>query len=81
MPAPRPQKEPQNEHVNVTLSLDAQVYQTFLQKAEKAGIEIEPFLSSTLSIVLGCRVFNETSACTPQVAVVVHSLGETKKLL
>lgn len=56
-----------NEPVAITLQLDAQVYQFFLQKANRAGIEIEPYLSSTLSVVLGCRVFNETNACSSQI--------------
>ena len=56
----------QDEKVSVTLKLDAKVYESFLQKAQKAGVEIEPYLSSTLSIVLGCRVFNTNYACSPQ---------------
>lgn len=54
-----------NEQIAVTLRLDPEVYQSFLQKAAKAGIEIEPYLSSTLSVVLGCRMFNETPTCSP----------------
>lgn len=54
--------------VAVTLQLDADVYQSFLSKAEKAGVDLESYLSRTLSIVLGCRVFNETIVCSPQIA-------------
>lgn len=53
--------------VAVTLHLDARVYESFLQKAKKAGVGIESYLGSTLSIVLGCRVFNETLVCSPQI--------------
>jgi len=52
--------------VPVTLMLDAKVYEFFLQKAQKAGVEIESYLRSTLSIVLGCKAFNNTYACSPQ---------------
>jgi hypothetical protein len=62
------QEDSQDEKVSVTLKLDAKVYESFLQKAQKAGVEIEPYLSGTLSIVLGCRVFNTTYACSPQLA-------------
>jgi len=65
--------------VEVTLRLDATVYQSFRQKAQKAGVDIEPFLSSTLAIVLGCRVFNENYACSPQLAGAARLLGDTKK--
>lgn len=67
---PETQNAPSDEQVSITLNLDAKVYESFRQKAQKAGIELEPFLSSTLSIVLGCRVFNETHACSPQLSVV-----------
>ena len=60
------QNDNQNEAVSVTLALDKNVYEFFSQKAQKAGIEIEPYLSSTLSIVLGCKAFNATYACSPQ---------------
>lgn len=60
------QNDGQGEKVSVTLRLDPKVYESFLQKAQKAGVEIEPYLSSTLSIVLGCRVFNTNYACSPQ---------------
>jgi hypothetical protein len=65
--------------VEVTLKLDASVYQSFLQKAQKAGVDIEPFLSSTLAIVLGCRVFNENYACSQQLAGAARLLSDTKK--
>lgn len=55
-----------SEKVALTLQLDAKVYEAFLRKAQQAGVEIEPFLSSTLTIVLGCRVFNE-HYCSPAV--------------
>jgi len=48
-------------------------YQAFLQKANKAGIEVEPYLTRTLSIVLGCRVFNETGNCAPLIPVMTRS--------
>lgn len=44
--------------VAVTLKLEPQVYDFFLQKAGKSGLEIETYLNKTLSIVLGCRAFN-----------------------
>lgn len=53
--------------VALTLELDANVYEAFLRKAKQAEMEIEPFLSNTLTIVLGCRVFNEHYACSPAV--------------
>lgn len=56
-----------DETVAVTLHLEPRVYQSFLQKAQKAGVGIESYLGSTLAIVLGCRVFNETLACSPQI--------------
>lgn len=68
MPDAQSQNATRSEQVAVTLQLDAQVYQFFLQKARRAGIEIEPYLSSTLSVVLGCRVFNETNACSSQIS-------------
>ena len=69
----------QDDTVKVTLQLDPKIYQAFLQKAEKAGVGIEPFLSSTLSIVLGCRVFNETHACSPRIAVVKRPPDDAQK--
>jgi len=56
----------QSGQVAVTLKLDAKVYEFFLHKAQKAGVEIEPYLCSTLSIVLGCRAFNQKNVCSPQ---------------
>lgn len=47
-----------NGQVAVTLKLDPQVYDFFLEKAGKAGLDVESYLSKTLSIVLGCRAFN-----------------------
>ena len=79
MPDTQAQNDIQGEQVAVTIKLDAQVYQFFLQKANKAGVEIEPYLSSTLSIVLGCRVFNETHACSPQIIGVASAPGDAKK--
>jgi hypothetical protein len=69
-----------DEKISVTLKLDAKVYESFLQKAQKAGVEIEPYLSSTLSIVLGCRVFNTTYACSPQL-VVAASAPDCQKVM
>jgi len=81
MPTAQPHNDSQDEQVAVTLKLDPKVYASFLQKAIKAGVDIEPYLSSTLSIVLGCRVFNETHACSPQLSVVARaSSDEAKKL-
>lgn len=60
------QNDNHDDKVSVMLKLDANVYEFFLQKAQKAGVEIEPYLSSTLSIVLGCKVFNNSSTCSPQ---------------
>jgi len=79
MPDAQAQNDIQDEQVAVTLMLDAQVYQFFLQKANRAGSEIEPYLSKTLGIVLGCRVFNETHACSPQISGITPSRGESKK--
>ena len=59
-------KDSEDGTVPVTLILDAKVYEFFLQKAQKAGVEIESYLRSTLSIVLGCKAFNNTYACSPQ---------------
>lgn len=59
------QNDSPNETVAVTLTLDAKVYEFFRQKAQTAGVEIEPYLSSTLSIVLGCKAFANTYACSP----------------
>lgn len=58
-------EEQKPEQVSVTLQIDAKVYEAFLRKAKQADMEIEPFLSSTLTIVLGCRVFNEQYSCSP----------------
>lgn len=55
------------EKVALTLQIDAKVYEAFRRKAQQAGMEVEPFLSNTLTIVLGCRVFNEQYACSPAV--------------
>jgi hypothetical protein len=59
-------KTPQNETVAVTLQLEPGVYEFFLEKAQKADVGIEPYLASTLSIVLGCKAFNKMSVCSPQ---------------
>ena len=53
------------EQVSLTLKIDANVYEAFLRKAKQANMEVEDFLSSTLTIVLGCRVFNEKYSCSP----------------
>ncbi len=75
----RQQNDSQDEKVSVMLKLDAKVYESFLQKAQKAGVEIEPYLSSTLSIVLGCRVFNTNYACSPQLVVAAGGVDGTKE--
>ncbi len=67
------------EQIEVTLKLDVPVYQSFLRKARKAGVDIEPFLSSTLGIVLGCRMFNENYACSPQLVDAARSQGGREK--
>lgn len=79
MPEAQAKNAASDEPVTVTLKLDAEVYESFRQKAQKAGTELEPFLSSTLSIVLGCRVFNETHACSPQLSVVACPQVPPKK--
>lgn len=79
MPEAQAKNAASDEPVTVTLKLDAKVYESFRQKAQKAGTELEPFLSSTLSIVLGCRVFNETHACSPQLSVVACPQVASKK--
>ena len=53
--------------VEITLKLDAAVYENFRQKALRAGVGVESYLCRTLSIVLGCRAFNDTLACSPQI--------------
>jgi hypothetical protein len=58
-------KEQKTEQVSLTLQIDADVYAAFLRKAQQADMDIESFLSSTLTIVLGCRVFNEKYSCSP----------------
>jgi hypothetical protein len=68
-----------SEKVALTLQIDAKVYEAFVRKAQQAGMEIEPFLSNTLTIVLGCRVFNEHYACSP--AVHGEKAEAPKKLL
>lgn len=56
-----------SEKVALNLEIDKKVYEAFLRKAQQAGMEIEPYLTNTLTIVLGCRVFNEQYACSPAV--------------
>lgn len=53
------------EQISLTLKIEASVYEAFLRKAKQANMEMEDFLSSTLTIVLGCRVFNEKYSCSP----------------
>lgn len=79
MPDTQPQSDTQDEQVSVTLKLDTKVYQSFLQKAENAGVEVESYLSGTLSIVLGCRMFTEVHSCSPQLSVVNHSRREPEE--
>lgn len=54
-----------SEKVSLTLQLDPKVYEAFQRKAQQADLDIETFLSNTLTIVLGCRVFNESYSCSP----------------
>ena len=58
---------PDTEHdtVAVTLQLDPAVYEFFAKKARKAGVGLETYLNSTLSIVLGCKAFDKMSVCSP----------------
>ena len=58
--------EIRDEPIAVTLKLDPKVYEFFKQKAQTAGVGIETYLGSTLSIVLGCRAFSKMSVCSPQ---------------
>ncbi|HZX33488.1 MAG TPA: hypothetical protein VFF03_19210 [Rhodocyclaceae bacterium] len=57
--------EQQSGEVSVTLKIDPKVHEAFLRKAQQANMDLEEFLSSTLAIVLGCRVFNEKYSCSP----------------
>jgi len=57
--------EQAQEQVSLTLKIEANVYEAFLRKAKQANMEMEDFLSSTLTIVLGCRVFNEKYSFSP----------------
>ncbi|WP_319243921.1 hypothetical protein [uncultured Propionivibrio sp.] len=52
---------PDTEHdtIDVTLKLDPQVHEFFSKKARKAGVGLETYLSSTLSLVLGCKAFEQ----------------------
>lgn len=58
---------PDTEHdtISVTLKLEPEVYEFFARKARKAGVGTESYLSSTLSIVLGCKAFDAVSPCAP----------------
>lgn len=60
------QNDTQDEHIPVLLKLEPKVHEFFLQKAQKAGVGIESYLASTLSIVLGCRAFSKMTVCTPE---------------
>lgn len=65
------------EQVSLTLQIDTDVYEAFLRKAKQAEMDIETFLSSTLAIVLGCRVFNEKYACSPALFGKRPAAGDT----
>lgn len=78
MPDSQTPIESPDEAVAVTLKLDARVYQFFLDKATRAGMEIEPYLGSTLSIVLGCRAFSEKTVGAPQVSLLTRSPCDAK---
>jgi hypothetical protein len=80
MPDTQSPTEPHDEPVSVTLQLDPKVHEFFLRKAQKAGVGIESFLSSTLAIVLGCRAFDENNACSPQPAIVAKARDDAQKL-
>lgn len=58
---------PDTEHdtIAVTLKLEPEVYEFFSKKARKAGVGLESYLNSTLSIVLGCKAFDSKSVCSP----------------
>lgn len=58
---------PDTEHdtISVTLKLEPEVYGFFAKKARKAGVGIESYLNSTLSLVLGCKAFDAVSPCAP----------------
>lgn len=62
-----PANEKPSGKVALTLQIDAKIYEAFSRKAQQAGMEVEPFLANTLTIVLGCRVFNEQYACSPAI--------------
>ena len=66
MPDTHRQDDTRDEQIAVTLKLDPKVYEFFRQKAQTAGVGIETYLGSTLSIVLGCRAFSKMSVCSPQ---------------
>jgi len=78
MPDSQTPIETPDDTVAVTLKLDAQVYRFFLDKANRAGMAIEPYLGSTLSIVLGCRAFSEKTVGAPQVPVLTRSPCDEK---
>ena len=61
-----PQTSAADAQISVTLKLDPHVHDFFLEKARKAGVGIESYLASTLSIVLGCSAFNKRSVCSPK---------------
>lgn len=79
MPVTLPRNDTQDEQISITLKLDAKLYQSFLEKAEKAGVAIEPYLSGTLAIVLGCRMFTEVHSCSPRLCPAAHSQNEAVK--
>lgn len=79
MPDAPPRSDTQDEQICVTLKLDAKLYQSFLEKSENAGVAIEPYLSATLAIVLGCRMFTEVHSCSPQLCPTAHSPSDAVK--
>ncbi len=58
-------QERQIERRPVTLDLEPEVYEFFHRKAQAAGMSLESYLCSTLSIVLGCKAFSKMSPCPP----------------
>lgn len=68
----------QDKRIAVTLKLEPGVHEFFSHKAQAAGVEIDTYLCSTLSIVLGCRAFSKMSPCTPESAKDECSADDSK---
>lgn len=65
------------EKVSLTLQIDTEVYEAFLRKARQADMDVETFLGNTLTLVLGCRLFNDTYACSPKLLARKSKVSET----